>query len=113
MEVLERRREEREKIINKAKNYVQRIPGKTSAFLVGSYARGDFNLWSDVDIILVKKFTGNPIERLRMIDAPAGFEIIPLTAGEFVNILRKKNPFASDLLNFPVVLRDDFELLRE
>lgn len=37
---------------------------KVSAILIGSYARGDFNKWSDVDVLLIAEFAGNPLERL-------------------------------------------------
>jgi Nucleotidyltransferase domain. len=32
--------------------------------MIGSYARGDFNRWSDVDLVVISDFKGNPLERL-------------------------------------------------
>ncbi|MDW8436161.1 MAG: nucleotidyltransferase domain-containing protein [Candidatus Caldarchaeum sp.] len=38
--------------------------GPVSAAVVGSYARGDFNQWSDLDVLVVSpNFVGNPLER--------------------------------------------------
>ena len=48
-----------------------------SVFLIGSYARGDFNLWSDVDILLVADFQGNLIERQKEFDFQPGFDPLP------------------------------------
>ena len=78
-----------------------------SAFLIGSYARGDFNLWSDVDILLMADFQGNLIERQREIDFPPGFEILPFTISEIVSIKDKKRKFYSEVLHNHVILRDD------
>ena len=40
--------------------------GKVTLILFGSYARGDFNLWSDVDIIIISDYFKN----IRFIDRP-------------------------------------------
>jgi len=40
--------------------------GKTTLILFGSYARGDFNLWSDVDFIIISDHFKN----IRFIDRP-------------------------------------------
>ncbi len=40
--------------------------GKTTLILFGSYARGDFNLWSDIDIIIISDYFKN----IRFIDRP-------------------------------------------
>jgi len=29
------------------------------AILIGSYARGDFNLWSDIDVVLISELSCN------------------------------------------------------
>ncbi|MBS7288260.1 MAG: nucleotidyltransferase domain-containing protein [Candidatus Freyarchaeota archaeon] len=51
---------------------------KCTVVLVGSYARGDFNLWSDIGILLTSsELKGNPLDRLKKVDAPAGFQVIP------------------------------------
>jgi len=112
MEIVEKRKKLRNKVIKKAFNWVAKLPFKTTAFLIGSYAKGDFNLWSDVDVlVLSKKFKGNPLERLKALDIPPGFQIIPLNLNEFKKLLNKKNPIVMDAFNFGIVLRDDFKLV--
>ena len=82
---------ERERVIESAKTYINSLKGLYSAFLIGSYAKGDFNALSDVDVLLVGDFHGNPLERLLKLDFPPGFEVIPLTEEEFNRALKKNN----------------------
>lgn len=112
MEVLEERRRQRERVIGEAKRWAESLPFKASVILIGSYARGDFNLWSDVDIVLIAELHGNPLERLKMIDYPPGFEVIPLTQSEFMRLLKKGNPIAVEAISEGVILRDDYGLER-
>jgi len=91
MEIIEKRKKLRAQIIRKASRWAKRLSFKVTAILVGSYAKGDFNLWSDVDILLISdEFKGNPVERLELLDIPAGFQVIPLTIEEFKSLLKKK-----------------------
>lgn len=84
MEVIEERRKLRRKVIERASSWARGLPFKLTAVLVGSYARGDFNLWSDVDILLIsEQFKGGPVDRLRALAIPSGLEVIPLTKDEF------------------------------
>jgi len=110
LEILKERRKLREKVINEAKNWARNLPFKASIILIGSYARGDFNLWSDVDIVLISELSGNPLDRLKKIDYPPGFEVIPLTPSEFLTLLKKKNPIAIEAVNEGIILRDDFNI---
>ena len=108
MEVVKRRRDLREKIIEEAKDWSAKLPLKLTAILIGSYARGDFNLWSDVDIMLISEdFTGGPIQRLKPLDILPGYQVIPLTPNEFRSLLARKNPLATDVIEHGIVLRDD------
>jgi predicted nucleotidyltransferase len=59
--------------------------------LIGSYAGGDFNLWSDVDIVLIAEFKGKPVERLKLIDAPPGFQVVSLREEESLKLLGRKS----------------------
>ncbi|MEM0348625.1 MAG: nucleotidyltransferase domain-containing protein [Candidatus Caldarchaeum sp.] len=111
MEIVRRRRERREAVIEQARSWVSSLGFEVSAFLVGSYARGDFNLWSDVDIVLVSDvFGGNPLKRLETLDPPPGFQVIPLTVSEFKRLVEKRNPLAVEALKHGVVLRDDLRI---
>lgn len=112
MEIIRRRIEEREKIIKEAREWASRLSFRSTAILVGSYARGDFNKWSDIDIILITdEIEGNPLDRLRKIDSSPGYEIIIWTISEFKTMLKKKNPLALEALNMGVILRDDYNII--
>ena len=107
MEIVEKRIEERNKIIQEAKAYSKTLPFKCSVLLIGSYARGDFNLWSDIDLLIIGNFNGNPLERLKNIDFPSGYEIIMLTPEEINTMKMKSDEFTTDALKDGVILRDD------
>lgn len=108
MEIVKKRMEIREKVINEAISWVSKLNYKVSAVLIGSYARGDFNTWSDVDIMLISdEFKGNPIERLKKIAIPPGYEVIPLTLEEFRKLLKKNNILAVEAMQVGIKLRDD------
>jgi len=97
----------RSKVLKEVKEWARSLPFKSTVILVGSYARGDFNLWSDIDVVVIAGFKGNPVERLRGIEHPPGFEVIPLTPEEFAVLLSKRNPLTLEALERGVVLRDD------
>lgn len=111
LEILRKRREQRERVVREAREWASGLPPKATVVLVGSYARGDFNLWSDVDLILVSDFKGNPLERLRTIRSPPGYEVIPLTPEEFVKQADRRNPLVLEAICEGMVLRDDYNLL--
>lgn len=114
MEVVKRRERKRIEVIETAKRWASNLNFKVSAILIGSYARGDFNLWSDVDVLLISDiFKGNPIERLRRIDQPPGFQVIPLNIEEFKTLYYKKDTLVEEALRYGVVLRDDLELYKK
>lgn len=91
--------------------WVSSLPFKLTAVLIGSYARGDFNLWSDIDILLIsREFRGNPVRRLEQMDIPAGFQVIPLTEEEFKILLERNEPLILEAIEKGVVLKDDLKL---
>jgi len=60
MEIIEKRIKERNTIIKKSIEYAKSLNFKCTVMLIGSYARGDFNLWSDIDILIIGNFDPNP-----------------------------------------------------
>ena len=111
MEVIKQRERKRIEIIKAARKWVRDLNFRVSAILIGSYARGDFNLWSDVDILLISDtFKGNPLDRLKTLDPPAGFQIIPISMEEFKILLRRKDILAEEALRHGVILRDDLQI---
>ena len=111
MEIIKKRVKLREKVIAEAREWAGRLPLKVTAILVGSYARGDFSLWSDIDIILISdSFEGNPIQRLKELNVLPAYQIIPLTPEEFKRLLEKKDPLAVEALKIGVILREDVKI---
>jgi len=98
MEAVKERMRLRDKVINEAAKWAKGLQFPATVIVIGSYARGDFNLWSDVDVLLIADFRGNPLERLKSLDFPAGFEVIPLTRSEFLRLLEEKNVLAIERL---------------
>ena len=111
MEVVERRLRRWREVVERARELARSLDGPVSDILVGSYARGDFNRWSDVDVLLIGRFEGRPPERLNRISAPPGFEAIPLTPEEAVRAAEKGNPLLVEAVEQGVVLRDDLNIV--
>ena len=110
MEVVKERRRLRQRIIDEARRWARSLPFKATVILIGSYARGDFNLWSDVDVIVISEFRGNPLRRLARIDFPPGYEVIPLTLQEFRRLVDRGAGLAVEAMRYGVVLRDDYRV---
>ncbi|NPA85651.1 MAG: nucleotidyltransferase domain-containing protein [Crenarchaeota archaeon] len=110
-EILKEREEQRRRVIEKLKEDVLRArerAGKMSAVLFGSYARGDFNLWSDVDIIVVTEAVRGVrfIERWKLFPELREYEAIFWTPEEADKLLKK--PAWKKALGHKVVIVDDF-----
>jgi hypothetical protein len=58
--------------------------------------------------LIISNFKGNPIQRLKNIDFPAGYETILLTPDEINKLKDKKSKFIFDTLKEGVILRDDY-----
>ena len=111
MEIAERRLAEKSRTINEVSEFSKQLKQECTVVLIGSYARGDFNLWSDIDLLVVGNFkNANPVERFKEIDFPPGYDLILLKPEEFEKMKRKNNKFIADTYNEGVVLRDDFKL---
>ncbi|MGH2702325.1 MAG: nucleotidyltransferase domain-containing protein [Actinomycetota bacterium] len=55
-DILRRRRHERDQLIEQARVFARELDrriGLEVAIVTGSVARGDFNVWSDVDLLIV------------------------------------------------------------
>ncbi len=114
--LLEERRRERNRVIEKARSLAEtlrRSLGKITVFLYGSYSRGDFNVWSDIDLLVISdRFRDmNPLERLSLIQEllPPRFEARCFTPGEFRAELKK--PWWRKIVDESIVLADDYNLI--
>lgn len=72
-----------------------------SAFLFGSYSKGNSNEWSDIDIALISElFTGDRIkdrDKIRKFTRSVSslIEVIPFSKDDF----NEENPFAKEIIN--------------
>jgi predicted nucleotidyltransferase len=74
--------------------------------VVGSYARGDFNKWSDVDLLVVaKSLPERFLDRFALFDdAPPRFQVVSYTPHECRQGLRRRNKMFEDAAAYGVVL---------
>ncbi|MBW1614952.1 MAG: nucleotidyltransferase domain-containing protein [Deltaproteobacteria bacterium] len=98
------------KIKNRIEKYLNlliknNIPIK-KAVLFGSYAKGNYNKWSDIDIALVSDiFTGDRIEdkdkiRSLTLSVSSEIEVLPFSPADF----NLHNPFAKEILKTGIKL---------
>jgi hypothetical protein len=111
VEIIERRKRQRDEVIGQVSEFTKGLNFKCTVLLIGSYARGDFNLWSDVDLLIIGEFSGTPVERLKNINLPAGYEAILLTPDELVRKRNKNDRFINESLENGVLVRDDLHLM--
>jgi predicted nucleotidyltransferase len=117
-EVLAARRRERERLIELARGYVRGLSGRipvVAAAVVGSVARGDFNVWSDVDVVVISDRLPPRIPDRSAIlaaGAPAGVEAVGYTREEFRRALARGDPLATSAVQEGVALRGEAFLRR-
>lgn len=112
---VERRRQELADLRSLARDYVQtladRIPIRAAA-IAGSVARGDFNVWSDIDVVIVSDALPARVPDRGLIlaqGAPARVQPIGYTTEEFERACRRRDRLAREALGSGVVLRgEDF-----
>jgi len=84
--------------------------GKFTGVLYGSMARGDNNLWSDIDFIVISdKLPENPLKRFEFLYslAESPIEVKGYTRNEFLKMIEKRNPTALDSLVEGKIIVDD------
>jgi len=87
--------------IKKAMAPVLERGGARRAILFGSYARGDADQWSDIDLIIIAESKRPFIERfkdfggLRQVSPVKALDIIVYTPDEFERMQGEENPFVS------------------
>lgn len=92
---LEARQKAWEDLLAEAREYARRVGealGEARVFLYGSVARGDFNLESDIDLLVVSPhLPQDPLERLALLQGlnPGRVEARGLTPEEFARLQAK------------------------
>ncbi len=97
--VIQRRRAERERLLDLARRFVSVLDPALSiraAVVFGSLARGDFNRWSDIDLLIVAdNLPAGHGQRLDTLGAwPPGVQPIVWTPEEWQGQRRRGNPIA-------------------
>lgn len=110
---LEERRRQRREAQRLAADYVQQLRkllGPLTGVLYGSFARGDFNLGSDIDVLIVSdSLPTHPLARSELLYrfVRGGIEPKGYTAAEFARMLRSNNPIALEAREHGITLWDD------
>jgi predicted nucleotidyltransferase len=108
--ILAERARERERLLALARDYVDRLARRQpllAAVVIGSVARGDFNVWSDVDVVVVAEaLPARAPDRSLLLasDAPGGVQPVGFTPEELTEAHRRGNPLAEEALTDGVVL---------
>ena len=112
-DVLAGRRQQRDELLARAARYVDELQDRLNvkvAVVVGSVARGDFNLWSDIDVVLIAEdLPDRLLDRLTLLmgDAPRRVQPHAFTAAEFKEALTKKNRLIEEAAHHGVPLIGD------
>ncbi|MDQ3679186.1 MAG: nucleotidyltransferase domain-containing protein [Actinomycetota bacterium] len=101
--VVARRRAEREALVDRARCFVAGLDTSLdvrAVVVVGSVARGDFNRWSDVDVVVVAENLGATLlERLDSLGSrPGRVEPFAWTPEEWAARLGRGDPMAVEAL---------------
>jgi uncharacterized protein len=100
--VYRRRHRERDELLDRARRLATALPAELrvrAVVVFGSVARGDFNKWSDVDVLVVADgATGGPIERHEALGAvPGRVQPVVWTSTEFSERERAGDPIAREV----------------
>lgn len=110
-EVLDQRARQREALIDLARTYIATLSRRlrvVAAAVVGSVARGDFNVWSDIDVVVVVEgLPSRTPDRTALLTerAPTGVQPVGFTPEEFERSSARRNPLALGVLEEGVILR--------
>lgn len=108
--ILVRRRAEQEARIRCAAEWAHGLAKRLDLVAVvvfGSSARGDFNKWSDIDVLVVaNELPQGARERLAFLmeGAPAGVQPVGWTPDEFADRRRRNDPIARECDGVGVVV---------
>ncbi len=112
-DALAARRRERDRLIALAQTYLENLSSRVpvvAAAVVGSVARGDFNVWSDVDVLVVSDDLPERTPArggLLALTAPPGVQAVGFTREEFAAALSKGNQLAKSVLEEGVILEGE------
>ena len=118
MEILRERQRERQRRIKLAREFVEEVAdsiGSLTAVVIGSTSRGDFNAWSDIDVVIISDvFNANPLKRFDSLIPfiKPGIEPIPLRTVDVYRLAEKKAPVVKEIVE-GIVIRDDLGIIKK
>lgn len=119
LDILRRRERQRARWLEIARAYAERLRerlGKVTTIVYGSVARGDFNLGSDVDVLIVAEgLPSHPLARMEMLYSCLEGPLEPrgYTLAEFQTLWAKGHPFLTTALKEGIAVTDDLGLINE
>ena len=105
-----RRRAERSERIDSARSWAARLAGRVpveAVVVIGSVARGDFNRWSDLDVLVVAdRLPPDPRARLELLahGAPPGLQPVGCTTHELTERRRRRDPMVEEAYRMGVTV---------
>lgn len=101
--IIDRRRADRERMIERARSFagdlLLRLPEMSAAVVFGSVARGDWNKWSDIDVLVVADgLSDDPRERMELAvdSAHPGVQAVLWTPAELDDRRTRQDPIACE-----------------
>jgi predicted nucleotidyltransferase len=116
LEVLQKRKGQRAKSLDMARAYADGLReslGKVTAIVYGSVARGDFNLGSDVDVLIIAEvLPAHPLARMELLYSCLERPLEPkaYTLAEFQTLRDRGHPFIFTVLTEGIAVTDDLSL---
>lgn len=117
-EIIAERSRERQRLLALAAGYVERLSCRIpveAAAVAGSVARGDFNVWSDVDVVVVAEgLPARQLERsaLLLLDAPPRIQPVGYSRAELEQEWRKGNRLVREAVTSGVTILGELASVR-
>ena len=110
---------DRQRIIRLVRKYAANLVRTGKAELVilfGSFARGDYTPFSDIDLLIISNnVSDNPVERLKDYmtpELPLDVEPRVYTRDEFYRLAMEKRRIIGEILRFGIILAGDKEIVK-
>jgi len=116
---LQERENLRKSFLETARNYVESLSKRyqpITAVVYGSVARGDFNLWSDIDLMIITDgLPQHPLKRAEVLYEKIlpGLEPKGYTLAEFTKMRANGHPFIRRVLEEGIPIRDDYGIIHQ
>lgn len=102
--IIERRRAEQRELVARARQFADALDpalGVRAVVVFGSVARGDFNKWSDIDVLVVAEaLPDRVLERCDALGSlPPGVQPVAWTPAEWTLQCSRRNPITAEAVD--------------